>query len=185
MKKIRITNSKAKEESLRYRCPKCGASKFCATAHVTQDWQLDESGRYEKTINDFVETTHYPDEDDIWDCDRCDFSAPGSEFRVHETNSAIDKEQELRNVLYTYPLDKYEVDDIIRATDIKTANKEDMRIKHIYECTADLGEAYLQDKMLDARINDVVDRDKLGNHLVDSMDEFLLLNSGRIVQFEI
>lgn len=185
MGKIRITNSKAKEKSPRYRCPKCGASKFCVTAHVTQDWQLDESGRYEKTIDDFIETTHYPDEDDIWDCGRCDFSAPGSEFRVHETNSAIDKEQELRNVLYTYPLDKCEVDDIIRATDIKTANKEDMRIKHIYECTADLGEAYLQDKMLDARINDVVDRDKLGDHLVDSMDEFLLLNSGRIVQFEI
>ena len=55
MEKIRITNSKAKEESPRYRCPKCGASKFCATAHVTQDWRLDESGRYEKTINDFVE----------------------------------------------------------------------------------------------------------------------------------
>lgn len=36
MEKIRITNSKAKEESPRYRCPKCGASKFCATAHVTQ-----------------------------------------------------------------------------------------------------------------------------------------------------
>lgn len=27
------------------RCPKCGGSVFLATAHVTQDWGIGESGQ--------------------------------------------------------------------------------------------------------------------------------------------
>ena len=33
-------------ESLR--CPNCGGSEFCATAHVTQNWELDSSGTFQK-----------------------------------------------------------------------------------------------------------------------------------------
>ena len=61
-------------------CPKCGGKVFCATAHVTQDWELDESGTFQKCLNDCVEVTHFPDANDVWDCKQCGFSAAGSEF---------------------------------------------------------------------------------------------------------
>lgn len=66
----------------KYRCPKCGAQKFSATAHVTQEWELDGSGDFAKELKSCVETTHRPDEEDIWDCMCCGFSAPGKEFRT-------------------------------------------------------------------------------------------------------
>lgn len=47
------------------RCPICGGTVFCATAHVTQDWELDETGTFQKCLNDCVEVTHFPDKDDI------------------------------------------------------------------------------------------------------------------------
>ena len=36
-------------------CPKCGGTVFCATAHVTQDWQLNELGTFQASLNDCVE----------------------------------------------------------------------------------------------------------------------------------
>lgn len=62
------------------RCPKCGGKEFLATAHVTQDWGLDESGAFQECLNECVEVTHSPDMDDIWTCKRCGHSAVGSEF---------------------------------------------------------------------------------------------------------
>ena len=62
------------------RCPKCGGKTFAATAHVTQDWELDEKGAFAKCLNDCLEVTHWPDQDDIWDCQTCGYSAAGREF---------------------------------------------------------------------------------------------------------
>lgn len=53
-------------------CPKCGGKKWIVTAHVTQDWEVNEYGEYIKTICDCVETTHSPDENDVWCCSKCD-----------------------------------------------------------------------------------------------------------------
>lgn len=64
------------------RCPKCGAMSFYATVHVTQDWVVDENGDWIRTENDCVEVTHFPNDDDVWDCANCGFSAAGKEFNV-------------------------------------------------------------------------------------------------------
>lgn len=77
-----IAGLKAMPSAGKYRCPKCGAQKFSATAHVTQDWELDGDGDFAEELNGCVETTHRPDEEDIWDCMCCGFSAPGKEFRA-------------------------------------------------------------------------------------------------------
>lgn len=52
-------------------CPKCGGKVFHATAHVTQDWEVDEWGTHSKTLNECVEVTHSPDDDDVWTCAVC------------------------------------------------------------------------------------------------------------------
>ena len=62
------------------KCPKCGAMSFCVTAHVTQDWVVDENGDFIKCINECLEVTHFPDDSDIWDCNNCGYSASGIEF---------------------------------------------------------------------------------------------------------
>ena len=65
----------------KYRCPAFGAESFEVTAHVTQDWKIDCNGTFLESLNECVEVTHYPDENDIWDCADCGFSAVGREFR--------------------------------------------------------------------------------------------------------
>lgn len=62
------------------RCPRCGGKTFCATAHVTQDWELDDSGTFVRCLNDCVEVTHEPDREDVWDCKTCGYSDAGEKF---------------------------------------------------------------------------------------------------------
>ena len=62
------------------RCPRCGGKTFCATAHVTQDWELDDSGTFVRCLNDCIEVTHEPDREDIWDCKTCGYSDAGEKF---------------------------------------------------------------------------------------------------------
>lgn len=81
--KAAAEDRKAQEEIPgRYRCPRCGHQKFGATAHVTQGWLLDEFGNFDECVTESVETTHAPDEGDIWKCDRCGYDGPGKEFRI-------------------------------------------------------------------------------------------------------
>lgn len=61
------------------RCPRCGKT-FCATAHVTQDWELDDSGTFVRCLNDCIEVTHEPDREDVWDCKTCGYSDAGEKF---------------------------------------------------------------------------------------------------------
>jgi ribosomal protein L37AE/L43A len=65
-------------------CPKCGNTTFAVTAHVTQDWIVDEDGDFIECINDCTEVTHKPDDIDIWQCNECGYNAPGYEFNVKE-----------------------------------------------------------------------------------------------------
>lgn len=67
------------------RCPKCGCKKFFVTAHVTQDWMVDEYGEFTKVIDDCVEVTHFADDIDIWDCVDCGYSDRGSVFNVENS----------------------------------------------------------------------------------------------------
>jgi len=65
-------------------CPKCGAKSFCVTAHVVQEWVVDEYGDFISSNDDCVEVTHFPDDNDIWDCNNCGYSACGREFNKTE-----------------------------------------------------------------------------------------------------
>lgn len=66
------------------RCPKCGGTKFLVTAHVTQDWYVDENGEFLETVKECDQVAHYPDDEDIWICAQCDHDGPGTEFNVPE-----------------------------------------------------------------------------------------------------
>ena len=69
------------------RCPKCGNKTFSVTAHVTQDWVVDEYGNFNSAITECVEVTHKPDDSDIWGCMKCGHSAPGRDFNVPGTEN--------------------------------------------------------------------------------------------------
>lgn len=45
--------------------------KFIGTAHVTQDWELDENGNFNRAIQECVEVTHSPDKNDVITCAIC------------------------------------------------------------------------------------------------------------------
>lgn len=64
------------------RCPKCGAKQFVVSAHVVQDWLVDENGKFIECRENCVEVAHKPDDEDIWECNECGHSAAGSEFNV-------------------------------------------------------------------------------------------------------
>ena len=66
------------------KCPKCGGTEFIVSAHVVQDWLVDENGNYIRTVEDYVETSHRPDDDDIWMCYQCGHDAAGREFNIKE-----------------------------------------------------------------------------------------------------
>lgn len=70
------------------RCPKCGGTVFCSTAHVTQDWELDETGAFQRCLNDCIEVTHFPNAEDIWDCKQCGYSDSGQKFIVQMRGGA-------------------------------------------------------------------------------------------------
>lgn len=80
------------------RCPKCGGTRFGVTAHVTQDWLVDADGQFMKQLDSCVEVTHRPDDDDVWDCYECGYSAAGREFNVGGEHVEHHVEQEVEDV---------------------------------------------------------------------------------------
>ena len=67
---------------MKKKCPKCGAESFCVSAHVVQDWIVDSNGTFMQEADSCVEVTHYPDDEDIWTCAKCYYSAAGKEFNT-------------------------------------------------------------------------------------------------------
>lgn len=61
-------------------CPRCGGTRFLVTAHVTQDWEVDGNGTFQKCVNDCVEVTHHPDDEDMWACKSCGYDASGADM---------------------------------------------------------------------------------------------------------
>ena len=68
-----------------YVCPKCSGKIFHVTAHVTQDWLVNEYGDYLETVEACSQVVHFPDNDDVWLCVTCGYEDAGSEFK-EETN---------------------------------------------------------------------------------------------------
>lgn len=69
---------------MRKRCPRCGGEEFIVSAHVVQEWLVDECGLCLKVIDDCVAITHEADDTDIWQCKKCGIDAPGKHFNVEE-----------------------------------------------------------------------------------------------------
>lgn len=70
------------------RCPKCGGKKFIVTQHVAQTVLVDADGNFISEKSSCDEVTHAADDDDIWTCDCCGFSAAGSKFNAEEAAPA-------------------------------------------------------------------------------------------------
>ena len=69
-------------------CPKCGGKQFDVSAHVVQNWVVDENGAFLECTNACTEVTHEPDDQDMWTCTTCRFSDAGEKFNtVVEQNS--------------------------------------------------------------------------------------------------
>ena len=66
--------------NIRKKCPVCGLTRFSVTAHVAQEWEVNETGSFVKAIAECSEVTHFPADDDIWNCLGCGYSATGSDF---------------------------------------------------------------------------------------------------------
>ena len=78
-------------------CPRCGSHCFCVSAHVVQDWLVDGDGNFLKSISDCVEVTHFPDDDDLWQCNTCGYDAAGKGLNVKEPQQRADQSLPVRN----------------------------------------------------------------------------------------
>ena len=66
------------------KCPKCKNTKFNVSAHVVQEWLVDENGSFIETTDDCVAVAHFPDNEDLWTCAECGYEAAGEEFENDE-----------------------------------------------------------------------------------------------------
>ena len=66
------------------KCPRCGYKRFIVSAHVVQEWVVDENESFEEVWNDCICVTHNPNDEDIWQCYDCGFESVGREFNVEE-----------------------------------------------------------------------------------------------------
>lgn len=64
------------------KCPRCGSMSFYVSAHVVQDWKVNEHGDFIEVVDECVEVIHQPNDDDIWYCANCYYEAPGEQFNV-------------------------------------------------------------------------------------------------------
>ena len=69
---------------MRKQCPICGGKQFIVCAHVVQEWLVDEYGYCDQLIQDCVDISHEPDDEDIWECSECGYEDAGSKFNVRE-----------------------------------------------------------------------------------------------------
>ena len=84
------------------RCPNCGNNHFYVTAHVTQDWIVDEDEDFVECTNECGEVVHRPDDEDIWTCTECGYTSSGDTFNVinaeNKTNKLIDTRDEQQDL---------------------------------------------------------------------------------------
>lgn len=68
-----------------------------------------------------------------------------------------------------------------------TISEDDLQISSIFNSAYDLGTYYIDNVVgtLDHHISAVLDYAELGKEIADTDDEYLLLSSGRIIEFEI
>lgn len=79
-----------------------------------------------------------------------------------------------------------EVDEVLSNFD-DNATEDDLTIVAIFDSAFDLGNHYVDNVVgeLDHHIDAVLDYTALGEHLAENCDEYLLLDSGRIIEFKL
>lgn len=45
--------------------------RFTTTAHVMQEWVVDDSGEFIDVLEDCLQVTHKPDVGNLWTCQEC------------------------------------------------------------------------------------------------------------------
>ena len=93
----------------------------------------------------------------------------------------------LREYLLEQGLWEHEVDQVLTMFN-ETATEEDMRINTIFDSAYELGKYYVDAILfstLDYNIEAVWDYEKLEKHLAETQEEYEMLRSGRIVEFEL
>lgn len=66
------------------KCPKCGCNKFYTMAHVSEEWLVDENGKYIETTVPHIEVIRKPDNNDTWVCMKCGYKHVGYAFEVNK-----------------------------------------------------------------------------------------------------
>lgn len=92
--------------------------------------------------------------------------------------------------LKKYLLEQYvwerEVDEIL-SNFKEDVTEDDLNIVEIFDSAFDLGKDYI-DKVvgtLDHHVDAVLDYSELGQHIANSCEEYMILESGRIIEFEL
>lgn len=96
--------------------------------------------------------------------------------------------EEGRRYLMEQGVRETEVDFVVSVfSEAKEFTKEDLTIVTIFDSAVSLGEDYLEKVVgeLDHHISAVLDRQLLGEHIACTCDEYLVLEDGRIIQFEL
>lgn len=87
------------DEIILHVCPNhCGAN-FEVTAHVTQDWQVDAEGNFEKALNQCVEVTHGPQDSDCWECSKCGAEAESIRCVIMEHTFKVSDSSETNPII--------------------------------------------------------------------------------------
>ena len=96
------------------------------------------------------------------------------------------KNAKMRNYLLEQDVWEREVDEVLLSFN-ENATKEDMVIVTIFDSAYDLGSNYIENVVgeLDHHVNAVLNYSALGEQIANSCDEYLVLKSGRIIEFEL
>lgn len=92
---------------------------------------------------------------------------------------------EFKKVLIEQGVWESEVDEILDNFS-DTISEDDLQISSIFNSTCNLGTYYIDNVVgnLDHHVSAVLDYAELGKEIADTDDEYLLLTSGRIIEFK-
>jgi hypothetical protein len=92
----------------------------------------------------------------------------------------------MRDYLLEQGVWEREVDEVLSSFN-DDATEEDMVIATIFDSAYDLGGNYIDNVVgtLDRHIDAVLDYSALGEQIANSCEEYLILESGRIIEFEL
>lgn len=92
----------------------------------------------------------------------------------------------MRDYLLEQGVWEREVDEVLSSFN-DDATEEDMVIVEIFDSAYDLGSNYIDNVIgtLDHHVDAVLDYSALGEQIANSCEEYLILESGRIIEFEL